>query len=236
MRFNQVKFVLTDIEGTTTSVRFVYEVLFPYFRENIQKLKEHTDHKEVQIAFKQTVNLALDLEGKKLNSVDEIIETLLRWSKEDRKLTPLKVLQGMVWEEAYKLGEIKGHVYPDVADSLRNWNSEGIQLGVFSSGSIVAQKLLFGHSEAGDLTGYFSAFFDTTTGSKRDSETYQGICETLKLDASEILFLSDSKEELEAADKVGYQTLQLLRPETVANWKHTVADFSEIDIIVEHKG
>ena len=100
--------------------------------------------------------------NKKLNSVDDIINTLYRWSEEDRKITPLKTVQGVLWEKGYTSGEIKGHVYEEVAESLKSWKEQGIELGVFSSGSIAAQKLIFGYSEAGDLTPYFSHYFDTT--------------------------------------------------------------------------
>jgi len=228
MIFKNVKYILTDIEGTTTSVKFVYDVLFPYFREHIGELRSMVAQDEVQKAFKQTVELSQSLESRKLQSVDDIINILYRWSQEDRKITPLKTVQGLLWEKGYKSGEIKGHVYPDVADSLKHWNKNGIQLGVFSSGSIAAQKLIFGYSEAGDLTAHFSNYFDTTTGGKRESATYSVIAEELALTADNILFLSDIAEELEAAKEAGMQTVQLVRPGTESNWQQTVNDFTEI--------
>lgn len=230
MNFKNVKYILTDIEGTTTSVKFVYDVLFPYFREHIGELKNLVEDPEVQKAFKKTVELADSLEGLKIRSVDEVIETLLRWSLEDRKITPLKTVQGLLWEKGYQSGEIKGHVYEDVPSSLNKWREQGLKMGVFSSGSIAAQKLIFGYSEAGDLTTYFSNYFDTTTGGKKEVETYPKIAEELNLNPNEILFLSDITEELEAADKAGMQTVQLVRPGTDANWPKSVADFSEINI------
>jgi enolase-phosphatase E1 len=230
MNFTNVQYILTDIEGTTTSVSFVYDVLFPYFRKHIGELREMTTQEEVQKAFKQTVELAASLENKKLNSVDDIINTLYRWSEEDRKITPLKTVQGILWKKGYESGEIKGHVYNDVKTALEKWKSAGIKLGVFSSGSIAAQKLIFGYSEAGDLTPFFSNYFDTTTGGKREAETYPKIASVLDLPASQILFLSDIVEELEAADQSGMQTLQLVRPGTTENWPSTVSDFLQIEI------
>lgn len=230
MIIKNVKYILTDIEGTTTSVKFVYDVLFPYFREHIGELKNLTQLPEVQKAFKRTVELSNELEGKRLHSPDDIINTLMRWSLEDRKITPLKTLQGILWKKGYESGEIKGHVYPEVAESLYKWKDHGVELGVFSSGSVSAQKLIFGYSEAGDLTPYFSNYFDTETGGKRETETYSTIAEELNIEPKEILFLSDIVEELEAAQKAGLQTLQLVRPGTEANWHQTVNDFSEIQL------
>lgn len=231
MQIKNVKYILTDIEGTTTSISFVYDTLFPYFRKHIFELKELTHLQEVQEAFKKTVELAYSLEGEKIRSVDEIIEKLLKWSKEDRKITPLKTVQGIIWENGYKNSEIKGHVYTDIANSLERWQKSGIKMGVFSSGSIAAQKLIFGYSESGDLTPFFSNYFDTTTGMKREIDTYHKISQELNIEPIEILFLSDIVEELEAADQIGYQTIQLVRKETESNWKNTATDFNEIEII-----
>jgi enolase-phosphatase E1 len=230
MKFENVKYILTDIEGTTTSVKFVYDVLFPYFRSHIGELRDLVAQENVQTAFRQTVELAASLENKKLNSVDDIINTLYRWSEEDRKITPLKTVQGILWQKGYESGEIKGHVYEEVADALKSWKGSGFELGVFSSGSIAAQKLIFGFSEAGDLTPYFSHYFDTTTGGKRELETYPKIADAVNISASSILFLSDIVEELEAARASGFQTVQLVRPGTESNWPQTVADFTEIEI------
>jgi enolase-phosphatase E1 len=230
MNFNNVRYILTDIEGTTTSVKFVYEVLFPYFRKHIGELREMTMDLEVQKAFRQTVELAASLENKKLNSVDDIINTLYRWSEEDRKITPLKAVQGILWQKGYENGEIKGHVYPEVAECLKNWLEAGLQIGVFSSGSVAAQKLIFGYSELGDLTRFFSHYFDTTTGGKRDKDTYPKIAEIIGFESGEILFLSDIAEELEAAAASGFQTVQLVRPGTEPNWTGTVTDFTQLTI------
>ena len=222
------KYILTDIEGTTTSVSFVYDVLFPYFRENIHKVNQLTHLPEVSEIFEQTKSLAKELEGVKLTTNEEIIAHLTKWSLEDKKITPLKTLQGILWKEAYESGLIKGHVYPEVAENLESWKKEGIEMGVFSSGSIAAQKLIFGYSESGDLTPYFSNYFDTTTGGKRETETYAKIASIINKQPEEILFLSDIVEELESADKAGYQTIQLVRPGTLAKWPRTASTFSDI--------
>ena len=230
MQFSGIRYVLTDIEGTTTSVKFVYDVLFPYFREHIGELRDLKQDPEVQKAFRQTVELAQSLEGRRLRSEEDIISTLYRWSVEDRKITPLKTLQGLLWDKGYRSGEIKGHVYPDVASCLKNWHVQGLGLAVFSSGSVAAQKLIFGYSEAGDLSIFFSHYFDTNTGGKREAATYPKIAEELGVAAHQILFLSDIREELEAADEAGFQTVQLVRPGTDPSWEQTVPDFTTLNI------
>ncbi len=204
--------------------------MFPYFRKNIHVLKSLIDNETVKQAYEETILLSQELENKTISSDDEIIDTLYRWSMEDKKYTPLKAVQGILWENGYKSGELKGHVYPEVKDQLEKWSKQNIQLGVFSSGSIAAQKLIFGYSVSGDLTPYFSNYFDTKTGTKRDVQTYSKIAEILSLNPTEILFLSDIYEELEAADLAGFQTIQLVREEIVNNWKFQVSNFKDIKI------
>lgn len=225
---NKVEYILTDIEGTTTSVSFVYEVLFPYFRNHIHDLKNMTDNEDVKIAFEETRKLAKKEENVDIESIDQVIQKLDSWCELDRKITPLKTLQGILWKVGYEQGVLKGHVYNDVPVSLQKWRQLGIKLGVFSSGSVEAQKLIFGFSEKGDLTEYFSNYFDTNTGMKRDVETYATISKILNISSKNILFLSDIVQELEAADKAGYQTIQIIRPGTVPSWKNAVSDFASI--------
>lgn len=225
---NKVEYILTDIEGTTTSVSFVYDVLFPYFRKHIWDLKNMTEHEDVKIAFEETRKLAKKEENVDIESSDQVIQKLDSWCELDRKITPLKTLQGILWKVGYVQGVLKGHVYNDVPVSLQKWRQLGIKLGVFSSGSIESQKLIFGFSEKGDLTEYFSNYFDTNTGMKRDVETYSTISKILNISSKNILFLSDIVQELEAADKAGYQTIQIIRPGTVPSWKNTVSDFASI--------
>lgn len=223
-----VRFVLMDIEGTTTSVSFVYEVLFPYFQNNIQRLEKVKNLKQVKLAFDQVKEILQNEENIEINSVQEIIDKILTWSKEDRKVTPLKTLQGVLWQTGYKTGEIVGHVYPEVPVKLMEWKNLRLRMGIFSSGSIAAQKLLFGYTETGDLNRYFEHYFDTNTGSKRDVETYKKIAEKINLNPQFIVFLSDIVEELEAAKQAGFQTIQLTRPGTEPNWPLTANDFTDI--------
>lgn len=225
---DSVKYILTDIEGTTTSISFVYDVLFPYFRENINKLRDQKLTPDVFEAFEQTIETARELDGDDLRYTDEILAKLLEWSHQDKKVTPLKTLQGILWREGYTSGRIKGHVYPDVPEALAAWKARHIQMGVFSSGSVQAQKLIFGYSEFGDLTPYFSHYFDTLTGGKRDPETYGKISNSVGIKAANILFLSDIVEELKAARDTGYQTIQLLREDKEPEWDKCCRTFREI--------
>ena len=222
-----IQWILTDIEGTTTEVSFVYDILFPYFRAHMDEWKT-VDSAPMNDVLEQTRLLLLKEQSINLTSNEALFEQLRQWSIEDRKVTPLKTFQGMVWEQGFKSGAIKGHIYPDVKPAIERWTAMGIKLAIFSSGSIAAQKQLFGFSTEGDLTPYFSAYFDTTTGMKRDEQTYQLIAQQLQASANSVLFLSDISQELEAANAAGIRTLQLVRPGTQANWSWCVADFSEI--------
>ena len=222
-----IQWILTDIEGTTTEVSFVYDILFPYFRAHMDQWKT-VDSAPMNDVLEQTRVLVLEEQSINLTSKEALFEQLRQWSIEDRKVTPLKTFQGMVWEQGFKSGAIKGHMYPDVKPALQRWLNGGLKLAIFSSGSIAAQKQLFGFSTEGDLTPYFSAYFDTTTGMKRDEQTYQLIVQQLNAPANSVLFLSDIHQELEAAHATGLRTLQLVRPGTQANWSWCVADFSEI--------
>jgi enolase-phosphatase E1 len=224
----EIKYILTDIEGTTSSVSFVYDVLFPYFKAHLSELPKMANLAEVKHAFAQVIEIVKEEEGKHITTTEEVMDYLVRWNDDDRKITPLKTLQGIIWKMAYETGEIKGHVFDDVPTCLNQWRIQGIKVGVFSSGSVAAQKLLFRHSCFGDLSAHFSNHFDTTTGPKRAPETYQSIAAFLGLEPHQILFLSDIREELEAATKVGLQTVQLVRPGTKVAWDNTVADFTEL--------
>ncbi len=224
----RIKYILTDIEGTTSSVHFVYEVLFPYFRTHLNDLTKHAQINEVKQAFSEVIEIAAQEEGRHLTTTEEVLACLHKWSEEDRKLTPLKALQGVIWKNAYETGAITGHVYDDVPTALNQWRTMGLKIGIFSSGSIAAQKLLFQFSDFGNLSGHFSNHFDTTTGSKKEQMTYEKITQFLGLEAEEILFLSDISDELKAAAEAGMQTIQLLRPGTEVSWPHTATTFLEI--------
>ena len=202
-----IKAVVTDIEGTTSSLSFVKDVLFPYARERIADfVRTHGREPAVQALLAEARRLA----GQALDE-EAIVAQLIRWIDQDRKLTPLKALQGMIWEEGYRRGDFRGHVYEDAARRLREWRGRGLGLYVFSSGSIQAQKLLFGHSTWGDLTPLFSDYFDTTIGAKKEPAAYRAIAAHIGLDPGEILFLSDIREELDAARAAGLHTCWLVR-------------------------
>jgi enolase-phosphatase E1 len=222
-----IQWIVTDIEGTTTEVSFVYDILFPYFRSHMDQWKT-VDSDQMNQVLEQTRLLVLEEQSINLSTNESLFNQLRQWSIEDRKVTPLKTFQGMVWEQGFTSGAIKGHVYADVKPALECWIECGLKLAIFSSGSIAAQKQLFGFSTEGDLTPYFSAYFDTTTGMKRVEHTYHLIAQQLHAPANSILFLSDIPQELEAATAAGMRTLQLVRPGTQANWSSCVADFSEI--------
>jgi len=222
-----IEAIVTDIEGTTSSLSFVKDVLFPYARKRLPAfVVTHADKPEVQHWLHEAAREA----GLVSVEQQEVIDLLRTWIDEDRKATPLKALQGMIWAEGYESGEFRGHVYPDVAACLRAWQENGIRLYVYSSGSVDAQKLLFGHSESGDLTPRFSGYFDTQIGAKRDAGSYRRIAESLALPAADILFLSDITEELDAAQTAGLRTLQVARPPSACpiSAHRCVSDFSAI--------
>ena len=201
--------VLTDIEGTTSSISFVKDVLFPYARRELPRfVREHGRDPEVRRWLD-----AVAAENGGICSDDVIVETLQGWIDQDRKHTALKALQGMLWREGYERGDFRGHIYGDAAQALRDWHDAGHRLAVFSSGSVGAQKLLFGHSEAGDLAQLFTAFFDTEIGHKRDADSYRLIADALHRRPTDIVFLSDVVGELDAAREAGMQTVLLDRRE-----------------------
>lgn len=202
-----VRAILTDIEGTTSSLSFVKDVLFPYSREHLPAfVREHGDESEVARLLADARSLA----GRDLDD-DELVAELRAWIDQDRKATPLKALQGLIWEEGYRRGAFTGHVYPDAARRLRAWKDRGIALYVYSSGSVHAQRLLFAHTNEGDLTPLFSGYFDTAMGHKREPASYRAIAAAIGLSPGEILFLSDIHEELDAARAAGMQTVRLVR-------------------------
>ncbi len=223
------QFILMDIEGTTTSIDFVHKTLFPYASAQLPafiRLNHHRFEVQAELA---SVRETAKAELQKEIELEGCIELLLQWIKEDRKHTALKALQGYLWKDGYETGQFKGHVYEDVQPCWERWREKGIRLGIYSSGSVAAQKLLFKYSEKGDLTPYIEAYFDTTTGHKREADSYSKIAAHLQLNPSEILFLSDVKEELEAAQTAGFQVLQALRPGIVpANGMNGVRNFNEI--------
>lgn len=202
-----IQAIVTDIEGTTSSLSFVKDTLFPYARARLATFVRARCNDP---AVTRVLDEARRVAGGALDEA-ALIAQLTRWIDEDRKVTPLKTLQGFIWEEGYRRGDFTGHVYPDAARCLRAWHAQGMRLYVYSSGSVQAQKLLFSHSDAGDLTPLFSGYFDTAIGAKKEPDAYRRIATEIHLAPRAVLFLSDVKDELDAARAAGMDTCWLVR-------------------------
>lgn len=236
-----VKLILTDIEGTTSSISFVKDVLFPYAAEHLPAfVKANLNDEKVQTALQQTAEIAAD-DGDNISAnnsadnTDALISKLLQWISDDRKVTPLKALQGLIWKTGYENGDYQAHMYPDATEYLKKWHDNGLPLYVYSSGSVKAQELFFGYSQDGNLLPLFKGHFDTLVGGKRETQSYRSILAELQkthagLNAKDVLFLSDIKEELDAAKEAGMQTVWLLRDSDIpADAEHrAVKSFAEI--------
>jgi enolase-phosphatase E1 len=221
---NSFKVVLLDIEGTTTPVDFVYQTLFPYARKRLPDyLSQNFSTAEMRPIIKQlhqenSQDIANHLNPPLLSSQspEEELATLtdyLYWLMDiDRKSTPLKALQGEIWQQGYETGELLSQVFTDVPEAFLKWKSQGKTLAIFSSGSVLAQKLLFAHTVAGDLSKYVSAYFDTNIGAKREAESYQRIAKALAHPPQEVIFFSDVVAELDAAREAGMQAILCVRP------------------------
>jgi len=208
----EIKAIVTDIEGTTSSLSFVKDILFPYAYNH---LSDYVWDNEKEIA-----SILDDVRKEENNpdlNLEEVIEVLLRYIDEDQKVTPLKMLQGMIWEEGYKTGELIGHIYDDALHGLKRWKDQHIDLYVYSSGSVPAQKLLFAHTKQGDLTSLFTGYYDTNIGGKKIPESYEKIAVDIGFPASEILFLSDCIEEVSAASAAGMNVIILDRDKEMPN-------------------
>lgn len=233
-----VRYILSDIEGTTTSITFVHDVLFPYSRQALPAfVRAQREQPEVREALALVRKTCQD-EGVPLrdDDVEGAIAALLEWIAIDRKHPGLKRLQGLIWQDGYEKGDFTAHIYEDVVPRLRAWKQGGLGLGIYSSGSVLAQKLLFGHTSEGDLTPLFSHFFDTAVGPKKDVASYRAIQKELGIEASAILFLSDIEAELDAAKAAGMATTQLVRPGTLPSQRHpTASSFADIRLEREAK-
>lgn len=204
------RLILTDIEGTLGSVSFVKDVLFPYARDRLPAfVADHRAAPKVAALLDEARILA---ELPDDTPDDRIVAALIGWLDEDRKAPPLKTLQGLIWRGGYETGVLKAHVYADAVDALRAWAADGVPLYVYSSGSVDAQDLYFGHTEAGDLRPLFRGYFDTRTGAKSETASYTTIAATVGVAAADILFLSDAEAELVAARAAGMQVVGLARP------------------------
>lgn len=222
-----IRVILTDIEGTTSSISFVHDVLFPYAAANLTQFieSEASDNPQVQAQLEVVAGLT----GIASDDLAGLSNALQQWIREDRKETALKALQGMVWEQGYRNGDFQGHVYADAAKKIRQWHDNGLRQYVYSSGSEQAQKLLFGFSTHGDLTPFFSGYFDTRVGAKQDPVAYQVILDELGVEPETMLFLSDIEQELVAAESVGLQTIWLIRDGVIPKTgRRTARDFDEV--------
>lgn len=213
--------MLLDIEGTTTPISFVTEVLFPYARQRGREfiLNHLADHEIMAaLAQLQADNLsdrdagAPAIDGQSEEVIDETIGYYLWLIDMDRKSTPLKTIQGRIWEEGYMRGELHSTIFPDVSPALKRWRQQGRITAIYSSGSVLAQQQLFRHTAQGDLTPFIEAYFDTHTGNKKQSDSYRKIAGNLRLSAKEILFVSDAIAELDAAATAGMMTALCVRP------------------------
>ena len=209
-----IKLYLFDIEGTTTDINFVHKVLFPYSYEKMESFILDNQDNETVLKIIDGVKKTVLEENQKTLSLSEAITQLKDWIKQDRKHPSLKEIQGLIWDAGYAKEEFKGHLYPDVKPFFNRILKEGNKIGIYSSGSVHAQKLIFGHSVEGNLTPMISYFFDTNVGGKRETNSYQNISKLTHLDPSEIHFFSDIAEELKAAQEIGFKVTQLLRPGT----------------------
>lgn len=212
----RIRAILLDIEGTTTPIDFVTRVLFPYAREHVRGfLDRRASEVRDELARLFSEHQAEGGAGQSpppwrgdspAAAIDSAV-AYVRWLMDrDRKSTALKALQGRIWEEGYEAGRLRGQVYPDVPRAFARWRAQGREIAIFSSGSVLAQKLLFSRSDAGDLTPSLRAYFDTTTGVKADAESYRKIARALGREPPEVLFLSDAAAELDAARKAGMAT------------------------------
>ena len=207
-----IRGVLIDIEGTTTPVSFVYQVLFPYAEARL----EETCARAAGSPPIAAAVAALEEEFRSESAAPREFgggAPYARWlMSRDRKSTGLKMLQGLIWEHGYHDGSLRAQVFADVPGALRAWHRAGLRLRVYSSGSVLAQKLLFAHTDHGDLTALFEGYHDTTTGAKKEAASYRKIADAYGLDPHAVLFLSDVPAELDAATEAGLRTALLERP------------------------
>ena len=204
-----IRAILLDIEGTTTPIAFVHEVLFSYARDHVKEYLANNPDAE-DIARLREEHAADVSKGEQPPAeLAAYVEWLIA---RDRKSTGLKSLQGKIWRQGYLDGSLKSQVYADVAPAFARWRARGLSIHIFSSGSVLAQQLLFAHTDAGDLTKFIDQYFDTNVGKKADAASYRRIAEALSLRAEEVLFISDVVAELDAANEAGMQILLSIRP------------------------
>src|SRR4029079_19701963 len=204
--------ILLDIEGTTTPIAFVHDVLFSYARDHVREFLAENPHAE-DIALLREEHAVDVSEAPPLTDEIESIAAYVEWLiKLDRKSTALKSLQGKIWRQGYEDGSLKSQVFADVAPALQRWRERGLRISIFSSGSVLAQQLLFAHTEVGDLTRFIDSDFDTRVGKKDEAESYRRIAEAMDLKPEQILFVSDVVTELKAAHEAEMKTIMSIRP------------------------
>jgi len=247
MTASNVEAIVLDIEGATTSIRFVYDGLFPFVREHVGRfLEQNWEEAQVQ----SDVNLIRAQAQSDLSSgatdapqipegdqaTPQDVSRNVHWQMDqDRKTTGLKSLQGKIWKDGYASGELKGHVYADVPKALQRWKDLGISVYIYSSGSVAAQKLLFGNSAAGDLMSLLSGYFDTTTGPKKEASSYTAIAASIGADPSRVVFITDNLDEAIAADAAGLRAFVSLRPGNHPVDEHSfpeISSFAELDRLI----
>ena len=216
--FTGVRHVIVDIEGTTSASAFVYDVLFPYARERFAPwIDVHANEAETAAVI---ASVGAEI-GVGDPSHDQVVEALIEWTDADRKVTPLKTLQGLIWEQGFANGDLTSHFFPDAITALRDWHDAGLPISVYSSGSVLAQRNWYAHSPAGDLTPWMSDYYDTANaGPKRESSSYRAIAEAIDADPGSLLFCSDVVAELDAASQAGWQVVRVRR----AGEPHAVED------------
>lgn len=220
-----IKALLTDIEGTITRISFVKEVLFPYAAAQLPTFVTANQQHAIVAEQIDAVKALIDQPNA---DIDTVINTLLEWIAADKKITPLKQLQGLTWQTGYENGDFTGHLYPDAYQFLQTQQQAGQQLYVYSSGSVKAQQLIFQYSDFGDIRPLFTDYFDTQVGAKQQPSAYENIISQLPFVANEVLFLSDVAAELDAAKSAGLKTLHLIRDGQASSPAHNyINDFSQ---------
>jgi enolase-phosphatase E1 len=203
-----VSAVLLDIEGTIGDLAFVRDVLFPYARARLLGVLT-TRWDDPQIA--ACVNDARATTQRRLTDANAAAELFLAWMDEDRKTTPLKQLQGIIWHDGYTSGELHGHLYPDAVEAIQAWSARGVPVYIYSSGSVQAQQLYLQHSTSGDLTPFIRGYFDTTTGPKAEPSSYSKITDETRVAAADLTFFSDATAEVAAARAAGCRAYLVAR-------------------------
>jgi enolase-phosphatase E1 len=219
--------ILLDIEGTTTPIAFVYDVLFPFARTHAAELLATADLNTLRAEY--DADTARGLQPPPWSSGPV---RYLHWlMDQDRKSAALKELQGRIWQQGYANGLLHGEVFPDVPPALERWKRQGVDIRIYSSGSVLAQRLLFSTTRSGDLTGFLSGYFDTTTGPKTEAASYRSIAGAFALPPRDLLFISDVTRELDAAAAAGVGTLLCIRPGNApqpANDYEAIHDFDAV--------